>query len=175
MTKKIIFKKLLKISLLVMVGILANGAFAQLINKPAPLFSGTSMDGKTVQLSDYKGKVVLLDIWASWCGPCKKEMPFLIDIDKRYRDKGLVILAVNIDKDVQNIKKFISCLEVPPVFPVIIDNESKIPPLYQLKGMPTTVLIDREGLIRYRHTGFKDEKKDEYLKEISTLLGEKSE
>ncbi len=152
-----------------------NGVFAQSVNAPAPLFSGTTMDGKVVQLSDYKGKVVLLDIWASWCGPCQEEMPFLMDTYKQYNDQGLVILAVNIDNDVQNVQKFISRLEAPPAFPIILDKDSKIPPLYQVKGMPTTVLIDRNGLIRYQHKGFKSEKKDAYLKEINALLKEKSE
>jgi len=133
------------------------------------------MDGKVVQLSDYKGKVVLLDIWASWCGPCRQEMPFLIETDNLYRDRGLVILAINIDKDIENVRKFISSLETNPAFPVILDKDARIPQLYQVKGMPTTVLIDRNGVIRYQHVGFKSEKKDEYLEEINTLLQEKSE
>jgi thiol-disulfide isomerase/thioredoxin len=149
--------------------------YPQAIGTSAPPFSGTTIDGKVVQLSDYKGSVVLLDIWASWCGPCRQEMPYLIETDKQYRDQGLVILAVNIDKEKQNVDKFISSLEVAPTFPVILDPEARIPQLFQIKGMPTTVLIDRSGVVRYQHVGFKSDEKDVYLQEINTLLKEKSE
>lgn len=150
-------------------------AFSQSINTPAPVFSGKTLDGEVISLSDYKGSVVLLDIWASWCGPCKKEMPFLIETDKKYNAQDLVVLAVNIDKNIENVRKFISELETPPAFAVILDNEGAIPALFKIKGMPTTILIDRNGVICYSHTGFKPEKEDEYLEQIRSLLKENPE
>lgn len=144
-----------------------------MINTKAPPFSGTTMEGTVVRLSDYSNKVVLLDFWASWCGPCRQEMPFLIETDKKYKDKGLVILTVNIDAELENVRKFISNLEILPGFPIILDKDTQIPPLFQIKGMPTTILIDRRGIIRYQHEGFQSEKKDVYLAEINSLLEQK--
>jgi len=152
-----------------------TNASAQSVNTVAPPFTGTLISGETVCLSDYQGKVVLLDIWASWCGPCQQEMPFLVESCQKFGKDGFVVLTINIDKDVKNIRKFVSKLEIPPDFPIVLDQDAKIPPLYQVEGMPTTLLIDRKGMVRYRHIGFKPENKDSYLEEITTLLKEKTE
>lgn len=149
-----------------------TAVLAQSVNTPAPLFSGTTLDGKVIQLSDYKGKVILLDIWASWCVPCKQEMPFLLEIDSLYRDQGLAVVTVNIDKDSKNVQKFIAGLESQPLFPVILDKFAKIPALYHIRAMPSTLLIDQNGVIRYLHVGFKDEMRNKYLEEIKILLKE---
>jgi thiol-disulfide isomerase/thioredoxin len=146
---------------------------AQSIGSQAPAFTGVTAEQKEIRLSDHAGRVVLLDIWASWCGPCKEEMPFLVQADSAFRDLGLTILAVNIDKDPKNAAAFISGLKRKPLFPILLDGGAKIPPLYKLDGMPTTVLIDRKGVIRFRHTGFKSEKKDAFWAEIRGLLNEK--
>jgi cytochrome c biogenesis protein CcmG, thiol:disulfide interchange protein DsbE len=136
------------------------------------LFEGRTADGKPVRLEDCAGKVVLLDFWASWCGPCKQEMPFLTELDSTYRGRGLSILAVNIDKNPKNTGTFLAGLRSKPAFPVLMDGASTIPPLYKLEGMPTTVLIDRKGLIRFRHTGFKPDKRESFRAEIEGLLNE---
>jgi thiol-disulfide isomerase/thioredoxin len=149
--------------------------FSQTTGSAAPIFSGKTLDGKPVRLSDYRGRVILLDFWASWCKPCKEEFPFLIETDKHFNSRGLTILTVNIDKNIKNVRQFISGLETPPAFPVILDDKAGIPPLYKLEGMPTTILIDRNGLIRYIHVGFKSDKKAEYLEQIKTLLEENTE
>lgn len=164
-------KKIAFLSLFCVMIVLSAGA--QKINGSAQEFSGTSPDGKTVRLSDFQGKVVLLDFWASWCGPCKQEMPFLVEQYSQNRDKGFVVLAVNVDKDLKNLNKFLSGLDVKPEFPVIHDPQSKICPLYGLEGMPTSVLIDRKGIVRFRHVGFKPETKTEFIGEINALIAEK--
>ena len=146
--------------------------WAQKPNQSASDFSGTALDGKVVQLSDFKGKVVLLDFWASWCGPCKQEMPFLVDLHLQNQKRGFVVLAVNIDKDAKNRDKFLSGLGKKPEFPILSDPESKICPLYGLEGMPTSVFIDKKGTIRFRHVGFKDKTKNQLIKEMETLIGE---
>jgi thiol-disulfide isomerase/thioredoxin len=153
--------------------LLAAGLNAQSVGSRAPGFSGRTADQKEIRLSDHAGRVVLLDIWASWCGPCKEEMPFLVKADSAFRDLGLSILAVNIDKDPKNAAAFLAGLKEKPSFPILLDGNAKIPPLYKPEGMPTTVLIDRKGVIRFRHTGFKTEKKDAFLAEIRGLLNEK--
>ncbi len=164
-------KKIILLSLsFVLIGM---GAEAQKINGKAPDFSGISPDGKTVRLSDFSGKVLLLDFWASWCGPCKQEMPFLVELYSANKDRGFAVLGVNVDKEAKNLEKFLSGLAVKPEFPIIHDPQSRICPLYGLEGMPTSVLIDRKGIVRYRHVGFKPGTGEELLKEISALIGEK--
>jgi thiol-disulfide isomerase/thioredoxin len=146
---------------------------AQSVGSPAPGFTGVTADRKDVRLSDFAGRVVLIDIWASWCGPCKEEMPFLVKADSAFRELGFSVLAVNIDKDPKNAETFLAGLKRRPSFPILLDGAARIPPLYRLEGMPTTVLIDRKGVVRFRHTGFKPEKKDAFLAEIRELLNEK--
>ena len=148
-------------------------AAAQKIHDRAPEFSGASHEGKTIRLSDFAGKVVLLDFWASWCGPCKQELPFLIEQYSLNKDSGFVVHAVNVDKEAKNMNKFLAGLAVKPEFPIVHDPQSKICPLYELEGMPTSVLIDRKGIIRFRHVGFKPETKGDLVKEINALVREK--
>jgi thiol-disulfide isomerase/thioredoxin len=145
---------------------------AQAVNTKAPAFEGKTEEGRTIRLEAYTGKVVLLDFWASWCGPCREEMPFLVGLDDAYRDLGLVILAINIDRNAKNAEAFLSAMKTRPAFPILADRDSKIPPLYKLEGMPTTILVDRAGMIRFKHTGFKPEKKPQYREEIGALLNE---
>jgi peroxiredoxin len=153
--------------------LIAVNSPAQKINDKAPEFSGNAHGGGTVKLSDFAGKAILVDFWASWCGPCRQEMPFLVGQYALNKDKGFVVLGVNVDKDAKNLNKFLAGLEVKPDFPIVHDPQSKICPLYGLEGMPTSVLIDRKGIVRFRHVGFKPETKDELIKEINTLITEK--
>ncbi len=140
------------------------------IGEPAPQFQGTTLDGKKIGLADLKGKVVLIDFWASWCGPCRQEMPFLIELYQRYQKSPFEIVAVNIDDKLDNAQKFMDELPKKILFTVIKDPKQQIPPLYQIKGMPSTILLDKNGVIRYWHTGFKDSYKADYVSEIDALL-----
>jgi thiol-disulfide isomerase/thioredoxin len=146
---------------------------AQKINGRAPEFSGASTEGETIRLSDFAGKAVLVDFWASWCGPCKQELPFLVEQYSMKKDSGFVVIAVNVDKDAKNLNRFLSGLAVKPDFSIVHDPQSKICPLYELEGMPTSVLIDRKGMVRFRHVGFKPETKEELIREINALVREK--
>ncbi len=139
----------------------------------APAFKGNTLDGGTIKLEDYRGKVVLLDFWASWCGPCRKEMPFLAELYKEFEGHDFEILAVNIDKKKKNAEKFLKKLDVKIKFPVIWDKKKEIPPLYGIKTMPTTVLIDKKGNVRYIHDGFSESLKNQFRKEVRELCGEK--
>jgi thiol-disulfide isomerase/thioredoxin len=145
---------------------------AQKIGKKAPDFSGDTADGTTVRLSENLGKVVLIDFWASWCGPCKQEMPFLVNLHDGHQGGNFTIIGVNIDKDLKNLTKFLAGLERQPAFPIIHDPQAVICPYYGLEGMPTTVLIDKKGIIRFRHVGFKAGTGNDLLREVDRLIKE---
>jgi thiol-disulfide isomerase/thioredoxin len=142
------------------------------IGQAAPQFQATTFDGKKIQLTEFQGKVVLIDFWASWCGPCRQEMPFLNELHQRYRKSPFEIIAVNIDDKIGNAKSFIDRLPDPIHFTVVEDSEQQIPPLYDIKGMPSSILLDKKGVIRFWHTGFKESNKEDYISEIDGLLKE---
>ncbi len=133
-------------------------------------FTLKTFDGQTVSLSQYRGKVVLLDFWASWCGPCKEEMPFLSILQKSYGKAGLVVLAVNIDKERKNALKFMdhNAVQLTPLW----DAKMEVVSSYDIAKMPTTFIIDRHGVIRFMHLGFKAEQFSEYKRQIEKLLQE---
>ncbi len=112
--------------------------------KPAPDFKLKTLDGKEVSLSDYRGKVVLINFWATWCPPCREEMPLFKRVYERYKNKGFEILAVSTDTSVDPVKKFVK--EYRLDFPVLLDTDN-ISSLYGIQGLPTSFLIDREGKI----------------------------
>lgn len=117
------------------------------VGEEAPNFELKTLDGKTVKLSDYRGKKVILNFWATWCPPCKAEMP---DIQKYYTeaDDDVEILAVNIDPQ-YDVKKFVR--EANVTFPVLLDSDDEVNTLYRILTIPTTYFIDEEGIIRSKH------------------------
>ena len=112
----------------------------------APDFTLTNLEGQKVTLSSYRGKVVVLNFWGTWCEPCKAEMPSLNKLYLEHRDKGLVVLAISIDPSEQNVKSFISHKGYS--IPVLIDNNKEVYfDTYGLFGLPVSVIIDRDGTI----------------------------
>jgi len=142
------------------------------IGSPAPDFVAPTSTGRDLRMSDYQGKVVLLDFWASWCIPCREEMPALVGFYERHRREDFEIIAVNIDDDAGNMRRFLSELWPAPGFPVVADREKQIPALYQIRAMPTTVMVDREGIVRYWHDGFKKSYEQAFDRELEQLLHE---
>jgi thiol-disulfide isomerase/thioredoxin len=137
---------------------------------PAPTFQLGSSDGKAVDLAGLKGKVVMINFWASWCGPCRKEMPILEQLNKQYRNKGLALIGVNVEPD---SKAAMDWLKATPVsFPILFDTESRVSKLYQVAGMPNTVILDRKGTVRYIHRGYQAGAENEYLDQIRQLIRE---
>jgi thiol-disulfide isomerase/thioredoxin len=120
---------------------------------------------------DVKGRVVLLDFWASWCGPCKSSFPAMEQLKSKYDDQGLTIIAVNVDEKPENMRGFLDSAKVS--FTVVRDAQQKLIAAADVPKMPTSFLIDRSGKIRFLHAGFeRDQTTGQYVKEIEQLLAE---
>ena len=147
-------------------------AFAASSSGPAPAFSLSARGGKTIALDQFKGQVVMINFWASWCGPCRTEMPILEDIYKKYKPMGFTMLAVNVEPDTAAAEAWLAKLSKPVTFPVAFDTDSKVSKLYKVPGMPTTVFVDRKGNVRVLHKGYKPGDENVYLTQIRSLLKE---
>ncbi len=143
---------------------------AEAIDVAAPDFTLESRSGDNIRLEDHRGEVVMLNFWASWCGPCRQEMPLMDDIYSRYQDLGFTILAVNVDEIRDEALRFLD--KVPVSYPVLYDPESSVSELYEVPAMPTTVMIDRDGNARYIHYGYKPGYEAEYETQIRELVRE---
>ena len=122
----------------------------------------------TLQLKDLRGKVVYLDFWASWCGPCRKSFPWMNAMQARYGSQDFVVVAVNVDKDSALAQRFLA--EYPAKFTVAYDPDGSIASHYQVKGMPSSYLIDREGKLRASHIGFREKDKPALESTIESLV-----
>jgi cytochrome c biogenesis protein CcmG, thiol:disulfide interchange protein DsbE len=140
------------------------------VGKEAPDFSLPNLDDKTVRLSDYRGKVVFLNFWATWCKPCREEMPSMEVLYKNFERDGLVILAVSIDRVTtkKDIPPFVKGLGL--TFPVLIDSWGQTDKRYKLMGVPETYIIDQEGILREKLIGPRDWTVLDNLKVITGLL-----
>jgi len=133
----------------------------------APDFELTDASGRKVKLSDYKGKVVLLNFWATWCGPCKLEIPWFADFEKRYKDQGFAVLGVSMDEDGwEAVKPYIEAKQVN--YRIMIATEEVAQKYGGVEALPTTFIIDREGRIVSTHIGLVMKK--DYEDEIAALL-----
>ncbi|MEJ2391912.1 MAG: TlpA disulfide reductase family protein [Gammaproteobacteria bacterium] len=139
----------------------------------APAFTLQDGDGNSVSLSDYKGKVILLNFWGTWCPPCRHEMPSMQRLYKRLHSKGFVVLAVNQTETPGDVFIFTSQLSVTPTFKILYDKKSDIAAKYRVVGLPTTFLIDKQGMIRYRAIGGRDFNSPRVEQKISSLISEK--
>lgn len=160
-----------KIILLTLVFIFTSTAgWAASVSGPAPNFTLKSLDGKNVKLSELAGNVVLINFWASWCGPCLQEMPLLNAIHKKYEPLGFTVLGVNVEENSANAKAFLADRGVD--FPVLLDTKNKVSKLYDVIAMPTTVVVDRDGNMRFLHKGYKAGDENEYRKMVKKLVRE---
>ena len=151
-------------------GVFAAGAGAIAPASPAPDFTLRQMSGPNLRLQEQRGQVVLVNFWATWCGPCREEMPHMNRLYEKYRASGFVLLGVNVDEDPRNAAGVASKLGLK--FPVLLDTDKKVSRLYELATMPSTVLIDRDGRVRYVHRGYLDGYENTYEKQIRELLKE---
>ena len=128
------------------------------------------MAGKPVNLDQYKGQVVMLNFWASWCGPCRAEMPILEKLHTKYKPMGFTMIGVNVEPDSAEAAKWLKA--TPVTFPILFDTKSEVSKLYSVQSMPSTVIIDRKGNLRWLHRGYKPGDENEYLNQIRALVRE---
>ena len=138
----------------------------------APDFTLKTLDGREMTLSTLKGKVVLLDFWATWCAPCRAAIPHLINLQKTYQEKGVEVIGMNMDKgDVETVRRFVKSMDIP--YPITLTPE-EVSRNYGVTGIPTTILIDKEGRIRQKLLGFNSEISKQITSTIVELTQEKS-
>jgi peroxiredoxin len=136
----------------------------------APDFTLRSSDGRNLRLQEQRGQVVMLNFWATWCTPCRQEMPHLNRLHDKYGASGFTLLAVNVDDD--RAKALGLAAKLGLKFSVLLDADKSVSRLYDLSAMPSTVLIDRDGRVRHVHRGYRDGYELTYDRQIRELLKE---
>ncbi len=166
--------KTLTLALALAAGGLATGAAlaADSVGPPAPAFS-LPLRGSAgaLGLDKLRGQVVMVNFWASWCEPCRKEFPLLDQIYRKYRAAGFTLVGVNVEPDSKDAEGFIA--KTPVTFPIAFDKDSAVSKAYHVSGMPTTVLIDRKGVLRWVHRSYVPGDENEYLNQVRAMLTEK--
>jgi peroxiredoxin len=145
-------------------------ALAVTEGEAAPDFTLKSRSGENIKLSELRGNVVMVNFWASWCGPCRQEMPLLDQLYDRYKDMGFTLLGINLDEEPGAADKVLK--EIPVKFPILYDAKNQVSQDYQVKAMPSTFMIDRDGKVRHLHKGYMPGYEDDYQQQIRNLLRE---
>lgn len=149
---------------------LSAPALALDVGGPAPDFTLKSRSGENIKLSEQRGDVVMINFWASWCAPCRQEMPLLEELHDRYADLGFTLLGVNVEEDSSAALDLLK--EIPVTFPILFDSRNDVSKLYNVVAMPTTVILDRDGTVRYVHKGYLPGYEDEYRQQVKALIRE---
>ena len=134
----------------------------------APDFSLPDQSGRSVSLKDLSGQVVLINFWASWCGPCREEMPLLNELQERYAPLGFTLLGINVEEDASAAKGFLT--ETPVGFPILFDADNEVSKSYDVIAMPSTVIVGRDGTIRYIHHGYEAGDENVYQDQIRQAI-----
>jgi len=158
------------VTVLLVSGVVASLALAGGLSGPAPGFTLESRDGETVSLADLKGQVVMINFWATWCGPCRQEMPHLEALHQRYNSLGFTLLGVNVEDNPEGATKYLQ--DTPVTFPILFDPKNEVSKRYDVIAMPSTVLVGRDGTMRFIHHGYKPGYEGEYQTQIRALLRE---
>jgi thiol-disulfide isomerase/thioredoxin len=155
-------------------GLAAPASAGEAVSKPAPDFT-LPVRGQPapVQLSKLRGQVVMINFWASWCGPCRQEFPLLDQMYKKYKPLGFTLLGVNVEPDMKDAETQFLAKIAPVSFPIVMDKENGVSQAYGVNAMPSTVLVDRQGRVRWLHRGYKPGDENEYLDQVRSLLREK--
>ena len=163
--------KSVSLAIITIVALISSGiAAASIVEGKAPDFTLKSAKGNNMKLSEYRGEVVMINFWASWCAPCREEMPILNDMYLKYRDMGFTLLGVNVEEDPAGAKKMMQDLKV--AFPVLYDTTNEVTKLYDVEAMPSTILVDRDGNMRYLHRGYLPGYEEDYERQVRELMRE---
>ena len=160
----------MRCGLILTVLLLAAEATAAPAASPAPDFTLPARDGGTVQLSSLKGQVVMINFWATWCGPCRQEMPLLEQLQAKYEPLGFTLLGVNVETDSAAASAWLK--GVPVSFPILFDTKNAVAERFGVMGMPSSVFVDREGRVRHVHRGYKPGDEAQYADMIRALVRE---
>ncbi len=168
---KIVLRRSLNVGILVLASMLVSlSAWSATVSGPAPNFTLKSLSGKNLKLSELAGNVVLINFWASWCGPCLQEMPLLNKIHNKYEPLGFTVLGVNVEQNSDKARAFLAERGVD--FPVLLDTKNQVSQLYDVVAMPTTVMVDRDGNMRFLHKGYKSGDEAQYREIVKKLVRE---
>lgn len=136
----------------------------------APDFTLKAIDGVNLRLAEQRGDIMLINFWASWCGPCIQEMPQLDKLAEKYQPLGVQVWGVNVESDSSAAKAYLSKVSVG--FPILLDQDNSVSKAYQVEAMPTTVILDKDGKVRSVHRGYKPGFEKKYEDDIKSLLRE---
>ena len=165
-TRPILFALILSVSMLTS----ALSASALGTGSRAPEIGLESLDGQQIRMRSLRGKVVIVDFWASWCAPCREEMPVLSRLYDEYKDQGLVIIGVSQDERVRDARGFLR--RTPASFPIVVDTEHAVAGRYSPPRMPTSYIIDRRGVVRHVHEGFRSGDERTIERQVRALLSQ---
>lgn len=147
---------------------LAPSAHAVDAGEPAPALALATAKGEPVALDKLRGKVVYVDFWASWCGPCRRSFPWMNEMQAKYGPKGFTVVGVNVDKKRSDAERFLA--QIPATFTVVFDETGATPAAWGVKGMPSSYLVDGTGKVVFVERGFTDEHKADIEKRIAALV-----
>jgi len=170
MTSNISPKRLYTMLWLIAALVLSANVQALTIGEKAPDFTLKNMAGKNLNLVEQRGNIILINFWASWCAPCRKEMPALQTLHEKYQDLGFSVWGVNVEQENQAGKKFLADLKL--TFPIFFDAKNTLSATYQVAAMPTSVIVDRNGVVRFIFRGYKSGYEKKYAKAIKQLIRE---
>jgi len=163
-------KAFVRAILVALAAMTAVTSHAVAVQDEAPDFTLKSLEGSNLRLEEYRGQVVLINFWASWCGPCRQEMPLLDRLHHRYEDTGFAVLGINVEGEIKPAQEIVDKTNV--TFPVLIDEDQKVSEMYNLEAMPSTVVVDRDGVVRYIHRGYKPGDEAKYVEVVKALIQE---
>lgn len=144
---------------------MASGSWAA-----TPSFTLPARDGGKLSLEELRGQVVMINFWATWCGPCRQEMPLLEQIQVKYEPLGFTLVGINVEPDSAAAEQWLA--KVPVTFPILFDRNNEVAESFGVEGMPSTVFIDRAGKVRYVHRGYRPGDEAKYADMVRSLVKE---
>ncbi len=142
-----------------------------LVGKKAPIFAATLLDGEPFDLGQHLGQdVIILDFWATWCGPCREALPTLSEVASAYQDRGIKLFAVDLGESTDDVKTYLEQSGLP--LTVVMDDDGSVAAAYEADAIPQTVIIDRKGTVRYVHVGVSPGLRERLSRELDELVRE---